>query len=385
MGKQDRAVHIRLLCEVLCGLDPLVHIPVIDAVYHLLRHRLVRILMMHLLESIGDEIAGADVHLLIVVEYFLHRLLQKRHDVHPENMESFALRGFLHILKEKFRVFHCLFRSGHQMAHEECIQFIRQGCDRIVVLSQGKLRPIVFRCLPAVRDRLCDCFLRDLLSCHFLQESLQLSQLVRNIFYGVLIFLIRNIDIKALASEIIFQIRKCHHVAVTRKVRVDRAFRFREKSAERRSEEHPMVRAHGLGESLFLRSSQKCLLTFRSGDKAGQRLHRVRGKACCRHELARDKNADHRRLLRFCKRFNDVLHDDLRHILSGFRQCAVREKLQLFLLHAVTGEEKSPCFLRILHGLCSHDISEFVYDIHCSSLPLMSCCAGPESYPLSFI
>ena len=193
-----------------------------------------------------------------------------------------------------------------------------------MVLSQGKLRPIVFRCLPAVRDRLCDCFLRDLLSCHFLQESLQLSQLVRNIFYGVLIFLIRNIDIKALASEVFFQIRECHHVAVTRKVRVDRAFRFREKAAERRSEEHPVIGTHGLRESLFLCSSQKCLLAFRSGDKAGQRLHRVRGKACCRHELTRDKNADHRRLLRFCKRFNDVLHDDLRHILSGFRQCAVR-------------------------------------------------------------
>ena len=52
----------------------------------------------------------------------------------------------------------------------------------------------------------------------------------------------RNIDIKALASEIIFQIRKCHHVAVTRKVRVDRAFRFREKSAERRSEEQMCIR-----------------------------------------------------------------------------------------------------------------------------------------------
>ena len=80
----------------------------------------------------------------------------------------------------------------------------------------------------------------------------------------------------------------------------------------------------------------------------------------------RHKYADHRRILRFRQRLNDIFHNDPRHILSRRRQPSIRQKLKLLFLQAVSRKKQPTRFFRILKRLAAHSISKFFNYIHCS-------------------
>ena len=89
MGKQDSAVRARQVLQIFRQLNPLIYRAIVNAVHHFFCHGLIRIGSMHLTEAVCYKIAGADMNVFAVIEDFFNRFLQKRHDVHPENMQPF--------------------------------------------------------------------------------------------------------------------------------------------------------------------------------------------------------------------------------------------------------------------------------------------------------
>lgn len=73
-------------------------------------------------------------------------------------------------------------------------------------------------------------------------------------------------------------------------------------------------------ENLPPRFSLKWLLALRSRNKTGHCFYGVRRQSCRCQKFSRHKDADHRSILRFRKCFDDILHNNSCHILTGVRQ-----------------------------------------------------------------
>ena len=164
MCKKDSSIHICLRRKLFCLLDSLLDASIVNAVHHLFCHGLIRIFIMCLLKSVCHKVTGTDMNLVTVIENILYRFLQKWHHMHPENMQTFALRCLFHIFQKQFRILDCLLRTRHEVAHENRVQLIGQARDRIMFFAQCQLFMIICGCLVAVIDRLPYCLFGNLLS-----------------------------------------------------------------------------------------------------------------------------------------------------------------------------------------------------------------------------